>query len=414
MTLEQALRLLSGFFLGIWVARHLGPEAFGVLSLGLAVTALLRGPAKLGLDTILVRELTTEPDISKKILVLKTGFLLKLISGSVIFLLSLATLLNLNHDERQLSLLICLASLIFISTEVGQFYLESEVDLAKISQLKIGVLFLTSFLKLLFIIWGVGVVWFAALFLLEACLISFGILCLLRRQLKAFLGARWWDRSLAVRLISDSWPLIFTSMSVFLFSSSDKLMISFFLGDSALGVYAAGIKFTSSASLFPTVLCTVFFPAILSAKQISQEKYASQLSQLYSTVSWIGISLAIIFIVSSDFLILLFGPDYEAAKTVLIIASISLPLTFQWIARGRWVVAENLQYLTMRFMIIGATFNITLNAVAIPAVGIEGAAWSTFMTLFMVTYILPLTSKATRGSVKALLMSVIVPKFNEA
>lgn len=38
---EQIIRLLAGVFVGVWIARHLGPADFGLLSYSQAVAGLL-------------------------------------------------------------------------------------------------------------------------------------------------------------------------------------------------------------------------------------------------------------------------------------------------------------------------------------------------------------------------------------
>jgi hypothetical protein len=53
MLAEQILRLVAGLFVGIWVARYLGPRQFGVFSYTLAFVAIFGSIAKLGLDEVI-------------------------------------------------------------------------------------------------------------------------------------------------------------------------------------------------------------------------------------------------------------------------------------------------------------------------------------------------------------------------
>ena len=62
MFAEQILRMIAGLLVGIWVARYLGPEQFGVFSYAIAFAAIFGSIAKLGLDGIVVRDLVREPD----------------------------------------------------------------------------------------------------------------------------------------------------------------------------------------------------------------------------------------------------------------------------------------------------------------------------------------------------------------
>jgi hypothetical protein len=68
--------MIAGFLVGVWIARYLGPEKYGLFSYALAFVSLFAGVAKLGLDGIVVRELVKEPE--KKELYLGTAFWLKL------------------------------------------------------------------------------------------------------------------------------------------------------------------------------------------------------------------------------------------------------------------------------------------------------------------------------------------------
>ena len=54
---EKILRMVVGLLVGVWVARYLGPEQFGLLSYALSFVGLFSIVATFGLDEIVVREL---------------------------------------------------------------------------------------------------------------------------------------------------------------------------------------------------------------------------------------------------------------------------------------------------------------------------------------------------------------------
>ena len=59
---ERVLRMAVLLFVGIYVARYLGPERFGLLSYSLSFVLLFSSLASFGLDDILVRELVQRPE----------------------------------------------------------------------------------------------------------------------------------------------------------------------------------------------------------------------------------------------------------------------------------------------------------------------------------------------------------------
>ena len=69
---EKILRMVVGLFVGIWVARYLGPEQFGLFAYAQSFVGLFTAIATLGLDGIVVRELVK--DESRKDELIGTAF----------------------------------------------------------------------------------------------------------------------------------------------------------------------------------------------------------------------------------------------------------------------------------------------------------------------------------------------------
>ena len=62
--LGKIVRMVVGLFIGIWVARYLGPSQYGLLSYAQAFVGLFSPIATLGLDTIVVRDLVQDENKS--------------------------------------------------------------------------------------------------------------------------------------------------------------------------------------------------------------------------------------------------------------------------------------------------------------------------------------------------------------
>ena len=65
---ERILRMGVSLFVGIYIARYLGPERYGLLSYALSFVFLFSSLAYFGLDDILVRELVLHPEQRKELL----------------------------------------------------------------------------------------------------------------------------------------------------------------------------------------------------------------------------------------------------------------------------------------------------------------------------------------------------------
>jgi hypothetical protein len=74
---DRILRMGVGLLVGVWVARYLGPEQFGLLSFAMALVALVGTIATLGLRGIVVRDIVRDPSHTQE--TLGTSFILQLI-----------------------------------------------------------------------------------------------------------------------------------------------------------------------------------------------------------------------------------------------------------------------------------------------------------------------------------------------
>ena len=81
--LDKLIRGFGGVAVTILIARNLGPESFGVLSFAITVVAMFSFLSNLGLNAIVVREITKDIESSQGLVA--TAFYLKLIGAIVAF-----------------------------------------------------------------------------------------------------------------------------------------------------------------------------------------------------------------------------------------------------------------------------------------------------------------------------------------
>ncbi|MFP4486774.1 MAG: oligosaccharide flippase family protein, partial [Campylobacterales bacterium] len=85
--LEKVFRLGVSFFVGIYIARYLGPEQFGMLNYSLSFVYLFGAIAGLGLRSVLIRELV-KGDTQKANKLLGTGFVLQAVGAIALVLIA--------------------------------------------------------------------------------------------------------------------------------------------------------------------------------------------------------------------------------------------------------------------------------------------------------------------------------------
>ena len=124
---ERILRMAVSLFVGIYVARYLGPERFGLLSYALSFVWLFSSLASFGLDDILVRELVQRPEQRNNLL--GTVFWLKVCGTTVMGNAIVAVLYFMAEDQQTYWTIVIIAfGFIFQTTNVIEFYFQAQVQ----------------------------------------------------------------------------------------------------------------------------------------------------------------------------------------------------------------------------------------------------------------------------------------------
>ena len=124
LLVDKVSRLFLGLFVGIWVARYLGPTDFGTLNYVISLIGIIAVFGSFGLNGIVIRELVNYPE--KRNDILGSSFVLRLIGTVIVCLLLLVvTTFMDNSNKVTLYLFIIAASGFFAASEVVSFYFES-------------------------------------------------------------------------------------------------------------------------------------------------------------------------------------------------------------------------------------------------------------------------------------------------
>ena len=382
---EQVLRMLAGVFVGIWVARYLGPEKFGVFSYVIAFVSIFATLARLGLDSIVVRDLVNEPQ--KRDIYLGTVFWLKLF-GAFVTLASLAfvTLFTSNDHTTNLYIFIVASGIIFQSFEVVDFYFQSQVLSKFVSICKITQLLLSSVLKIYFVLTGADLFWFVLVSFIDQVMLAFTLYLAYKYQ-KLGSFYRFFDWDTAQKLLQDSWPLIFSSLAIAVYMRIDQVMIKEMLGAKEVGLFSAAVRLSEVWYFIPLIITSSITPAIINARNVSYELYKSRLQKLCTVMVWSSIALAVLMTFFSSTLIsILYGHAYHAASQALAIQIWGGVFVFIGVSTGVFFTAENYTRKTLYRTTLGAVSNILLNLVMIPKYGIYGAATATLISQFVANF----------------------------
>jgi len=379
---HRVLSMVVALFVGVYVARYLGPERFGLLSYAGSFVGLFTALATLGLDGIMVRELVKTPERRDELL--GTAFWLKA-GGAILMWIGIAAAVPFTHNDTQTNILIVIIAfaIIFQAFNVIDFNYQAEVKSKYVVYAQLVQLVVSSTIKLILIWISAPLVYFACVFLLDAVVHSVGLTAMYLKNTGKVWHWKWrWET--AKELLRDSYPMILAVMVYSIYMRIDQVMIKEMLGAEQVGHYAVAARLSEAWSFVPMAITSSVLPAIINAKKQSEKLYYQRLQKLFDLMVWLAVAIAVPTTFLASWIIrVLYGVAFSPAAEVLRIYVWAGVFAFLGFASGRWIIAENLQYISAIRHSVGAMVNIALNIVLIPMYGINGAAIATFFSVFV-------------------------------
>ena len=395
--LERITRMIVGLFVGVWVARYLGPERFGLLSYAQSFVGLFSYIAILGLDVIVVRELVKNKNLNEEIT--STVFWLRLM-GAFVVLLILAIAINFTSNDTYTNTLIFIiaSATIFQSFNVIDLYFQSKVMSKFVVYANIISLFLSSIVKITLILNKAPLVAFAWVILFDSFVLTCGFIYFyIKKNLKFKIKNLKLKIKTATLLLKDSWPLMLSGMAISIYLRIDQVMIKEMINTEAVGQYAAAIRLSEIWYFIPMVMATSLFPAIINAKKKNENLYYLRFQRLYDFMVFMAIAIALSMTFLGTFIVeLLYGTQYNQAGSVLLIHIWAGVFVFLGVASSKWFLVENLKMLLLQRAFYGMIINIILNFILIPKYGIQGAAFATLISQAISAYIIDFFHIKTR------------------
>ena len=367
--------LVIKMIVGISVANYLGRGQNGILNGGIVYIYLFSAIASLGLDQFIVKELHAFPNNRDQIL--GTSFWLKVFAGLLcIPLIWLAYQVYPAKGTPYNYLFIFSFIGIIQAFTVIESYFQSEVQSKYIMQVQIAGNLISAAIKLALIFTRMPLIWFVYAYVLDYALISAGDYFTYQRKGRNVFS--WgYNRALAQKLLTYSWPLIISGIMVALYMKIDVIMLQNISGIREAGAYATVAQLSEAWNFVPVVIVTSLFPAILNARRDEPERYNKRIQHMYDLMVYLSVPVAAIITFASPLIYKLYKPEYAYAAPVLSVHIWSGVFVFLGAASGQYLIAENLNKLTFVRTTFGAVVNIVLNLILIPKMGMMGAAIAT-------------------------------------
>ncbi len=376
----KIVNMASALFVGILVARYLGPENYGIMNYVISYVAIFTVFATFGLDNIEIRELSRQND--KKNTILGTCFSLRLLFAILAYLGIVCSLFIYKTDRFTSLMILAYGLTLFTGTgNILRNYFTSIVQNKYIVKSEILRTFIGAGIKIMLLLIKAPLEYFIYAQIFDTVLVASGYYI----SYKAIVGSvRLWrfDKTIVGFILKESFPLVLSGAAVIIYQRIDQVMIGNMLNKAEVGYFATAGKFVDLIVFLPTVLVQTVTPMLIRVKKKHPETYEAKKRTFVSITTWTALLIALIVSLLSYWLIMYtYGIKYVPAIPVLQIMAFKAVGMALSASAGQIIILEGIQRWAFIRNIIGCFICIFLNYLLIPQFGIIGSAAVTIITV---------------------------------
>lgn len=393
---ERAIRLVISLLVTSIIARYLGPESFGLLSLGLAIIAISMPLTELGLQGVMIKAHVEDPDNSSCLT--GTCLAMRCIGALATTLLAISIARLLPQENTRLVTIVMILAIIALCRAVSDTFkhpFEAKLNAKPTIIAEFFSAISASLLKVIAATCGASLFAIAAIQSAESVFLTLALFVIYpkffgRIRKLSFSSAK------ASQLARRGWPLMLSSIAVIIYMKIDQIMLGVMLGEEEVGIYTIATRISEVWYFIPAAVLWSTFPLLVEVKKKDPMHYARRMTRLFRTMVLLAAGAALIINLCSGIVVhLLFGDQYATASTILSVHAWGGVFATLSMVTRYWAINEGLQHLELARTISGAALNVLLNLWLIPSYGIMGAAVATLLSHFWAGFLFDLTHPST-------------------
>lgn len=399
-------QMALSLFVGMFTARYLGPENYGLINYGTAYVVFFTALCNLGLNSVIIKDFVDHPDDQG--VTIGSVLIMRFVSSMLSSVMIVGIVSIIDKDEPLTIAVVALCSLgaVFHVFETFRFWFQNQYKSKIISIASFCAYGFTAIYKIILLILGKDVRWFAfstsvdyivvAIFLFIAYKIHNG------PKLKFSINK-------SKKLLSISYSYILSSLMVAIYGQTDKFMLKQMLGEIEVGYYATATTICGMWSFVLQAIIDSIYPTILRLYTVNMESFNRKNRQLYAIIFYVSFFVSVgMFILGDWGISILYGDDYAPAALPLKIVTWYTAFSYLGVARNAWIVSEGKQRYLKYIYFSAVVINILLNFCLIPIMSASGAALASLITQIFTSIILPMFFKDLRPNAKLMIDAILL------
>lgn len=388
LILEKASRVVSGLFVTAAVARYLGPESYGTLTVVLGAVAVFAAGASMGAEQINTAELSTR-NPSDSMAFLSSAITARIIwatfcLASFLMLLSIAPTSN-NYLYIMAASLIPMSAFSIIANKI-----QADGDFAKYSQIGCVSILISAVVKIFGIFIKSQITYFIAAAVIESVIaISMFTWWVLKKNqlpLKNLLP----DWSVSREYFRLCLPTAISAVLVAIYLRLELFIVTSLLDKKAAGLWAGIMMFITPWSMVAASILPIA-NRHLSQYGVGMADYETKIVHLIRFMLIVSILAAFLNVVAVSFVVpIILGDEYVEITGPLWIASVALIPLFMGSVQEIWIAHQRTTSIVIKKVIIGLPISTGSLYLFVNKFELYGAAFSMVFSTFSTAIVMNL------------------------
>ncbi|NLJ17766.1 flippase [Globicatella sulfidifaciens] len=388
---DKVFVLLVGLIVVVRIANYYGPTEYGLYQYALSINTLL------GVIILLAdgRVIKKKYEIGNEGHIIYNTTIAKVFLSVVSFIIGITILLIMSRDLKfNIMYVLLLLNNIVINLGFGfQNYFEYQLKSKNVVIASNIATIISSVLQLVAISFDYSIIIIVSI-IFGSSIIKLVILFIQFKKNYKFLIKTSIDFNIVGEIIRESIPLAIAAAASTIYHRIDQVMLGSMLGVSEVGVYSISYKMISVVAIAISPLQVSIFPKMIDWYNSNRELYYKRYLAITSLSTWIYIIGIVTTILVSPFVFSKFlSEEYFRSLSVFRIHAIGTFFSYNAALRSSHFTLTRNTNVMMYSQVAAVLLNVILNYLAIPLLGVYGAAISTVITEFASLFLLNLFFK---------------------
>ena len=358
--------------------RVLSSSDYGVVDLIIQTSNLLIPIVSLGIANAVIR-FGLDKSV-KKSDVFSIG-LVTIFCGFVIFLMLIPVLSKITYISGHTVLIYIFVLMSCLRTLCSQFVRAKEYVKLYAFDGVISTITIIIFNVLFLVIFKLGITGYVMAIVMSDLLST--LFLFWAAKLHRYVRIKNINKEVAISMVKYSIPLIPATIFWWITNVSNRFIVAYVLGSEANGIYAVSYKIPTIIVLISNIFMDAWqMSAVTEEDKLSREKFFSKVFKVYQSILFLSASGIILFskvvtkvLVSDEFYL-----SWKYIPFLVMATTFSCLVTFL----GSVYMVEKKSILTLSTTIVGAVVNVVLTFILINKYDVNGAAFATFISYFIV------------------------------